>query len=97
MQDRICQVDETSCNARPDHTFRVNRVLLTVRRPLPVYPDKQTISKPVGPSRSCQQQRPCYGQFRTHSPVIAAMVELDKRYAENVGDVPLFKRAARWL
>ena len=21
MQDRICQVDETSCNARPDHTF----------------------------------------------------------------------------
>jgi len=25
------------------------------------------------------------------------MVELDKRYAENVGDVPLFKRAARWL
>jgi hypothetical protein len=23
MQDRICQVDETSCNARPDHTFWV--------------------------------------------------------------------------
>ena len=21
MQDRICQVDETACNARPDHTF----------------------------------------------------------------------------
>src|SRR5712664_4178533 len=21
MQDRICQVDETSCNARPDHTW----------------------------------------------------------------------------
>src|SRR6266404_5107714 len=21
MQDRICQVDETSCNARPDHTI----------------------------------------------------------------------------
>src|SRR6266542_1803835 len=21
MQDRICQIDETSCNARPDHTF----------------------------------------------------------------------------
>src|SRR5260370_32819827 len=21
MQDRICQVDETSCNARPDHTL----------------------------------------------------------------------------
>src|SRR5437899_9334248 len=24
MQDRICQVDETSCNARPDHTFGSN-------------------------------------------------------------------------
>src|SRR2546428_9162051 len=24
MQDRICQVDETSCNARPDHTYWVN-------------------------------------------------------------------------
>jgi hypothetical protein len=21
MQDRICQVDQTSCNARPDHTL----------------------------------------------------------------------------
>jgi hypothetical protein len=21
MQDRICRIDETSCNARPDHTF----------------------------------------------------------------------------
>ena len=21
VQDRICQVDETSCNARPDHTL----------------------------------------------------------------------------
>jgi hypothetical protein len=37
------------------------------------------------------------GQFRTHSRVIAAMAELDKRYAGNVGDVLLFKRAARWL
>jgi hypothetical protein len=26
MQDRICQVDETSCNARPDHTFGSNQV-----------------------------------------------------------------------
>jgi hypothetical protein len=24
MQDRICQVDETSCNARPDHTCGSN-------------------------------------------------------------------------
>jgi hypothetical protein len=25
MQDRICQVDETSCNARPDHTLGQSR------------------------------------------------------------------------
>jgi hypothetical protein len=25
MQDRICQVDETSCNARPDHTLGHSR------------------------------------------------------------------------
>jgi hypothetical protein len=32
----------------------VNRVVLTVRRSLPVYPDKQTSSKPVGTSQKCQ-------------------------------------------
>ncbi|MET4493825.1 hypothetical protein ABIA94_009438, partial [Bradyrhizobium sp. LA7.1] len=26
MQDRICQVDETSCNARPDHTLGHKRL-----------------------------------------------------------------------
>jgi hypothetical protein len=45
----------------------------------------------------CQQQKSCNGQFRTPRRVIAAMVERDKRYAENVGDVLLIKRAARWL
>jgi hypothetical protein len=25
MQDRICQVDETSCSARPDHTLGQRR------------------------------------------------------------------------
>jgi hypothetical protein len=44
----------------------------------------------------CQQQKSCNGQFRTPRRVIAAMVERDKRYAENVGDVLLIKRAARW-
>jgi hypothetical protein len=48
-------------------------------------------------SVSCQQQKSCNGQFRTPRQVIAAMVELDKRYAENVGDVLLIKRAARRL
>jgi hypothetical protein len=27
MQDRICQADETSCNARPDHTCGSSAVL----------------------------------------------------------------------
>jgi hypothetical protein len=43
-----------------------------------------------------QQQKSCNGQFRTPRRVIAAMVELDKRYAGNVGDV-LFKWLGRWL
>src|SRR5712671_3326922 len=32
----------------------VNRVVPTVRRSLPVYPDKQTFSAPVGMSQRCQ-------------------------------------------
>jgi hypothetical protein len=38
----------------------VNRVVTTVRRSLPVYPDKQTFSVPVGMSQRCH--------FRTHAP-----------------------------
>ena len=40
MQDRICQVDETSCNARPDHTLGQ-----VGGRPLPVFPWKRTSSE----------------------------------------------------
>src|ERR1700738_3996372 len=40
MQDRICQVDETPCNARPDHTFgstaEVRHQASRVRVALPV-------------------------------------------------------------
>jgi len=32
---------------------RVNRAVLTLGRPLPVYPGKQTISEPVGASQKC--------------------------------------------
>ncbi len=32
MQDRICQVDETSCNARPDHTFGSNSEVSALAR-----------------------------------------------------------------
>jgi len=34
---------------------RVKRVGLTVRRSLPVFPDKQTFSKSAGMSQRCQQ------------------------------------------
>ena len=34
--------------------FRVNLVILTVGRPLPVYPYKQTFSEPVGTWQKCQ-------------------------------------------
>src|SRR6266550_4643298 len=34
---------------------RVNLVVLTVRRSLPVYPYEQTISEPVGMSQKCQE------------------------------------------
>src|SRR5229473_2503190 len=39
----------------------VNRVVLTVRCSLPVYPDERTSSEPVGMSQRCQQRTlfPC--------------------------------------
>jgi hypothetical protein len=42
--------------ARAGMSLRVIRVILIVRRSLPVYPDKQTISEPVGTSHLCQQR-----------------------------------------
>jgi hypothetical protein len=36
---------------------QVNRVVLTGRRPLPVYPNKQTWSELVGMSQRCQQRK----------------------------------------
>ena|SRR5215472_11710584 len=41
MQDRINQVDEISCTARPDHTFGSNAVNLTVSISRPLYPQKR--------------------------------------------------------
>jgi len=38
MQDRIRQIDETSCNARPDHTFGSKGEELTVRPAAPWTP-----------------------------------------------------------
>jgi hypothetical protein len=41
MQDRICRIDETSCNARPDHTLGHSRRYRDVRDEsgLPPNPD----------------------------------------------------------
>jgi hypothetical protein len=36
--------------------MRVNRVVLTARPSLPVYPEKRTIPEPVGTSQRCQIQ-----------------------------------------
>jgi len=57
MQDR-------SPPARRNHLQRtagpyiwVNRVTLTLRRSLPLYPDKQTFSESVGMSQRCQRRK----------------------------------------
>jgi hypothetical protein len=45
----------------------VNRVILTMRRSLPVYPDKQTFLEPVGMSQKCHN--------RTHAPHKALAIQ----------------------
>ena len=52
MQDRICQVDETSCNARPDHTLGQKR-RLDRRSLLPVFPEKRTLLESFSISERC--------------------------------------------
>jgi hypothetical protein len=42
MQDRICQVDETSCNARPDHTFGSKCEEPNLSKSRPAFLRKQT-------------------------------------------------------
>jgi hypothetical protein len=48
-----------NCSRLTSFDFRdgVNLVTLTVRRSLPVYPDKQTSSEPVGMSQRCQSTK----------------------------------------
>jgi len=46
---------------------RVNLVVLTLRRSFPVFPEKRTISQPVGMSQKCQYQKsPVYRSTRHH-------------------------------
>jgi hypothetical protein len=46
---------EAATQVGPPGPLWVNRVMLTVRRSRPVYPDKQTISEPVGTSHLGQK------------------------------------------
>jgi hypothetical protein len=50
MQDRICRIDETSCNARPDHTFGSKCEKLNVSNSAPLYPTKQTSKRRIATS-----------------------------------------------
>src|SRR6266851_3332118 len=45
-------------NATAPHLDSTNRVTPTVRRSLPVYPDKQTISEGLRTSQKCQRTKP---------------------------------------
>src|SRR5262245_49478727 len=47
MQDRICQVDETSCNARPDHTFGSRAVILAMSKSRRLCLRKETSARPA--------------------------------------------------
>jgi hypothetical protein len=44
-------------NATAPHLDSTNRVVLTLRGSLPVYPRKQTISEPVGRSQKCHKRK----------------------------------------
>src|SRR6266404_7950274 len=55
MQDRICQVDETSCNARPDHTFGSKPEKLNESKCFPLFTQQRTSPRYFGISVSCQQ------------------------------------------
>src|SRR6266852_5217193 len=54
-------------NATAPHLDSTNRVVPTVRRSLPVYPDKQTFSEPVGMSQRCQT--------RTYAPQLPPLFD----------------------
>src|SRR6266436_8987869 len=47
----------SSFNFSSFYTARVNRVILTMHPPLPIYPDKQKFSGSIGRSQTCQQRK----------------------------------------
>jgi hypothetical protein len=53
----LCSESERVSHDRRYSPLRVKRVISTVRRPLPIYPDKQTFSVSVGMSQRCQLRK----------------------------------------
>src|SRR6266498_5877976 len=56
-------------NATAPHLDFTNRVVLNVRRLLPVYPEKQTSSESIGVSQRCQKRRYRSGSARRKADV----------------------------
>jgi hypothetical protein len=56
MQDRISQVEEASCNARPDHTLGSKCENLAMNICRPVYAGKPTLLSTVATAEKCQQR-----------------------------------------
>jgi hypothetical protein len=57
MQDRSPPARRNHLQRTAGPYIRVNRVTLTLRRSLPLYPDKQTFSESVGMSQRCQRRK----------------------------------------
>jgi len=57
-----CRLDRWSFCIRSMSDLGQSAVL-TVRRPLPAFPHKQTFSGSVGMSQWCQQETPCTGKI----------------------------------
>src|SRR6266404_1034699 len=62
MQDRICQVDETSCNARPDHTFRSKTEVAALRRDVCFTPTNRHRRARASVPGQKRKSRPCGGR-----------------------------------
>ena len=75
MRDRRRQFDEIFLQRTAGPYIGVNRVVPTVRRSLPVYPDKQTFSVPVGMSQKCQNRT-----------FVAGFLTSNARHAERSND-----------
>ena len=54
MQDRYRCIDEILLQRTAGPYIRVKSAVLEVGQPLPVFPDKQTVSVPFGMSQRCQ-------------------------------------------